>query len=96
MTIVLTQLNVLHVHDVGLAIIGSYLIMRGVGLFLDYSYEFSIFYEYHRFYTMPKVDPYTYIYIGGFFVVTILSSLIKLKIKMVNMRKNLHPYYLIN
>jgi hypothetical protein len=40
-----------HAINVGNAILGSYLIMRGVGLILDYPYEFVIYYERMKYMT---------------------------------------------
>eukprot|EP00347_Sterkiella_histriomuscorum_P000418 403375941 len=95
-TLCSTQIFLEHAFDCGFAIIGAFLLMRGVGMFLDYKFEFLIYYEFHVFYTMPSVDPFLYIYTASFLVITILSALVKLRIKNHNLRKNLHPYYVIN
>lgn len=48
-TIIMTYVFMDYAFNVGIAMIASFLIMRGVALFLDYRYEFAIYYEKHEF-----------------------------------------------
>jgi len=84
-----------HAINVANAITSSYVIMRCIGLTMNYPYELAIYYEQNLLKTAP-FDPYVYIYIGGFVAGVLVSSLFKFKLRSMQFMKEHTPYYVIN
>ena len=50
--VILSQIYIEYALNIGISIISSYLITRGIGMFLGYRYEFVYYFEYHDFNTI--------------------------------------------
>ena len=64
------------------SLIGSFMIARGVGLIMNYEFEFLLYYEKLNG-TLTYISPYSYIYIGCMILGTIVSTLLKFRMRYI-------------